>query len=83
MENMLLKCEIKENRKMENTIYQVLSGTGEETTIRVSKKSVLRKALEKVFGDNAECYLAQAIKSNNGYELSLYNNYAIQVYQAL
>ena len=68
---------------MENTIYQALSGTGEETTVRVVKKSVLKKALEKVFGENAECYLAQAIKNNNYYELNLYNHYAMQVYQAL
>ncbi len=68
---------------MGNTIYQTLNGTGEETTIRVVKKSILKKALEKVFGDNAECYLAQAIKNNNYYELNLYNHYAMEVYQAL
>ena len=34
---------------MGNTIYQTLNGTGEETTIRVVKKSILKKGFRKGF----------------------------------
>lgn len=68
---------------MENTIYQSLFGTGEETTIRVQKKATLKKALQKVFGDNAYCYLDQAINTGYCFELTLYNKAAIDIFNNL
>ena len=65
------------------TMYQSIN-LPEETTIVVEKKADLRKALKKVFGeDNAECYLYMAINTGKGYELSLYNKQALEVFNAL
>lgn len=51
-----------------------------EVIIKTDNKKGLKKALNKVFGDNGACYMEAVINTGNGYEISLASNYAIDVY---
>lgn len=64
------------------TIFEGLYGN--EVTVRTDNKRALRKALELVFGDTADCYMELAINTGNGfYELGLAPKYAMEVYNNL
>lgn len=63
------------------TIFEGIYGN--EATIKTDNKRALRKALEVVFGDNADCYEELIINTGNGYELGLAPKYAMEVYNNL
>lgn len=64
------------------TIFEGLYGN--EVTVRTDSKKNLKKALQEVFGDNADAYMELAINTFTGfYELGLAPKYAMEVYNIL